>query len=77
MRMPSEKAERRLVIETMSDDMALVVRAMSGAARLRVASDMYARARTMLLNHLRAEHPDWDERHIVREAARRLSHGAV
>ena len=25
----------------------------------------------------RAEHPDWDEERIIREAAHRLSHGAV
>jgi hypothetical protein len=31
----------------------------------------------MIVSHLRFEHADWDERRIIREAARRLSHGAV
>jgi hypothetical protein len=38
---------------------------------------MFASARRMLLSHLHAEHPDWDEARINHEAARRLSHGAV
>jgi hypothetical protein len=65
------------VIEVMDDEMARVIRSKTGAERLRIANDMYASARRMLLSHLRAEHPDWDERRIQQEAARRLSHGAV
>ena len=42
-----------------------------------MASRMFSSARRMLINSLRAEHPDWDEQQINREAARRLSHGAV
>jgi hypothetical protein len=38
---------------------------------------MFGSARRMLLSHLRSVHPDWDQRQIEREAARRLSHGAV
>jgi hypothetical protein len=34
-------------------------------------------ARQMLLTHLRNKHPDWSEPQVSREAARRLSHGAV
>jgi hypothetical protein len=64
-------------IEAMSDDMARIIRAKTGAERLRIASGMYASARKMLLSHLRAEHPDWDEQHIQKETARRLSHGAI
>ena len=65
------------VIEVMDDEMARVIRSKTGAERLRIASEMYVSARRMLLSHLRAEHPDWDERRINQEAARRLSHGAV
>jgi hypothetical protein len=61
----------------MDDDMATIIRAMTGAERLRIASGMYASARRMLLSHLRSEHADWDEGRVVKEAARRLSHGAV
>jgi hypothetical protein len=66
-----------LHIEVMDDDMAAVLRAKTGAERLAIASGMYASARRMLLSHLRAEHPDWDEQQIQRETARRLSHGAM
>ena len=63
-------------IETIDDDMVAVLRAMSGAQRLGVASGMFAAARRMLTSHLRAEHPEWSEPRIVQETARRLSLGA-
>jgi hypothetical protein len=74
-----EAHERRppISFEVIDDEMAKVIRAKSGAERLRIASGMYASARRMLLSHLRAEHPDWDEQRIIREAARRLSHEAT
>ena len=64
-------------IEVVDDEMAEVYRAMTGAQRLKIASDMFASARRMIASHLAAEHPDWDERRIQEETARRLSHGAV
>ena len=64
-------------IEILSEEMAAVFRRKTGAERLRIASRMFASAREMLVNHLRAEHPDWEEGRIHREAARRLSHGAI
>jgi len=63
--------------EVLDDDMAEVFRAMTGAQRLKIASDMFASARRMIASHLAAEHPDWDEQRIQEETARRLSHGAV
>jgi hypothetical protein len=42
-----------------------------------IADGMYTRAPEMLLSHLRFEHPEWNEQQVKREAARRLSHGAV
>jgi len=57
--------------------MAKIIRSKTGAQRLTIASGMYSSARRMLLSHLRAQHPDWEEQRIQREAARRLSHGAV
>lgn len=64
-------------IEVVDEEMARVLRKKSGAERLRIASDMYASARRMLVSQLRSDHPDWDEERINREASRRLSHGAV
>ena len=65
------------VVEVMDDQMAEIIRHKTGMERLKIASDMYSSARRMLMAHLRSEHPDWDERQIVREAARRMSHGAI
>lgn len=64
-------------IEAVSPEMAAILRAKTGAERLAIASSLYASARRMLMSHLRSTHPDWDEPRIVREAARRLSHGAI
>ena len=69
-------SKRKPVIEVMDDDMAAVFRAKTGLERLMIADGMYTRARNMLLSHLRHEHPDWEEKQVIREAARRLSHGA-
>ncbi|HKI03617.1 MAG TPA: hypothetical protein VKK31_16685 [Thermoanaerobaculia bacterium] len=63
--------------EVLDDEMAQVFRAMTGAQRLKIASDLFASARRMIASHLVAEHPDWDEQRIQEETARRLSHGAV
>ncbi len=64
-------------IEVVDERTAEVLRGKTGAERLQIASDMYSSARRMIISHLRAEHPDWDEQQVVEEAARRLSHGAI
>ena len=64
-------------IEVVDDEMAEVLRRKTGAERLAIASAMFASARKMILAKLHEEHPDWDERRINAEAARRLSHGAI
>ncbi len=63
--------------EVLDEEMARVFRTMSGTERLKIASDMFRSARRMIASHLAAEHPDWDERRLQEETARRLSHGAV
>jgi len=72
-----DNRQQPINIEVIDDEMAEILRAKTGAERLKIASDMYASARRMLLSHLRAEHPDWDDQQIQKEAARRLSHGSV
>jgi hypothetical protein len=64
-------------IEVISDDVANVLRQKTGAERLEIASRMFASARRMLVNHLRHIHPDWNDLEVAREAAKRLSHGAI
>lgn len=63
--------------EVVDDDMAEVFRAMTGAQRLKIANNLFESARRMIASHLAAEHPDWDQRRIQEETARRLSHGAI
>ena len=62
-------------IEVVDADMARVLRAKTGAERLRIASGMFASARRMIVSMLIDEHPDWPRSRIDAEAARRLSHG--
>ena len=64
-------------IEVVDPEMADVLRKMTGAERLAVANRMFVFARDLLISHLGAQHPDWDDAHIQAETARRLSHGAV
>ena len=63
-------------IEVVDDKMAQVLRLKTGAERLQIASDMFSSARQMIISMLRSQHPDWDEKKVNAETARRLSHGA-
>lgn len=64
-------------IEVVDDALARVYAMKTGAERLAIASGMFRSAREMLLSHLRTTHPDWSEKRVHREVARRLSHGTV
>jgi hypothetical protein len=70
-------AVRDVRIELLDDAMVAVLRQKTGAERLAIASQMFSGARRMLINHLRAEHPEWETHQVEQEAARRLSHGSV
>jgi hypothetical protein len=63
--------------DILDDDMARILRGMTGVERLKIANDLFVSARRMLASHLAAEHPDWDQDRIERETARRISHGAI
>ena len=67
----------RRQIEVLDDRMAEILRRKTGAERLQIAYGMFSSARRMIISTLRALHPDWDEKQIKAEAARRLSHGAI
>jgi hypothetical protein len=66
----------KVTVEVVDPDMAVILRQKTEAERLRIAWGMWKSARDMLLQLLRAEHPDWSEADIQRETARRLAHGA-
>lgn len=64
-------------IEVIPDEMARVLRAKTGAERLKIASGMFASARKLIQARVRSQHPDWTDQQINTETARRLSHGAI
>jgi hypothetical protein len=64
-------------LEVVDDEMAEIFRRKTGAERLQIAFGLFTSARRMLISHLTSEHPDWDEKKIRCEAARRISRGAV
>ncbi len=61
--------------ETVDDEMAAVFRGKTPVERLRVAFGLWTSTRTMLERLLRSQHPDWDDRTVKGEVARRMSHG--
>jgi hypothetical protein len=64
-------------LEVVDDEMARILRGMTGADRLKIADRMFSSARRMIASHLAAEHPDWDQERIERETSNRISHGSV
>ena len=61
--------------EMIDDEMAAVLRRKTGAERLEIAFGMIRSARTMLENHFRTQHPDWDQTRIQQEASKRIASG--
>jgi len=66
----------RVVIESVDDEITVILRQMTATERLAIAFGMWRSARDMLSSMLRSQHPDWSERRIGAEVAHRLSHGA-
>jgi hypothetical protein len=64
-------------IEAVDAALADVLRRKSGAERLAIANGMFVFARQLIRSRLHAEHPEWDDRKLGAETARRLSHGAI
>jgi hypothetical protein len=63
-------------LETLDATTAELLRGKTPWQRLEMAASMWRTARELIYDHLRQEHPDWNEERIARETARRLSHGA-
>ena len=68
-------APRFSELEILDDKMVRVLSEKTGAERLAIAAGMFRSARRMILSHLRAENPEWDDLRLQSEVARRLSHG--
>lgn len=54
-----------------------MLRSKTPGERLSIACGMWRAARSILMNLLREDHPDWDQHRIDREVASRLSHGSL
>ncbi len=70
-------SSRPPVVETIDDAMADMLRGKTEVERLKIAGRMWRSARVILRAAIRAEHPDWDDQHLNREIACRISHGLV
>jgi len=64
-------------IEVVDDRIAEILREKTSTERLKQAFGMWHSARIQLTYYLKSLHPEWDEKLIQKEVARRLSHGAV
>lgn len=58
-------------VEVIDDRSAAIMRGMTGAQRLAVASAMHESAVRMVGSYLRQQHPDWSDEQIARELRRR------
>ncbi len=64
-------------VEVLDDVMAEILRHKGPQDRLRIGFELWTSAHKMLMTHIRHSHPDWDDRAVEREVARRLLHGSV
>jgi hypothetical protein len=64
-------------IEVVDDTMAEILRHKTPGERIRIGCALWTSARQMLMTHLKKNHPDWDNRRVEKEVAKRLSHGAI
>jgi hypothetical protein len=62
-------------MEIIDPAMVAVLRRKTPAERLAIANGMWRSARDMIRNLIRAEHPDWSQEMVAREAAKRLLRG--
>ena len=64
-------------IEVVDDVVAEILRKKTPAERLKQAFGMWHSARIQLTYFVKSLHPEWEEKQIQKEVARRLSHGAI
>ncbi len=75
--MPPEASHPNPSADDLDPAMIEILRAKTPLEKLSMADAMWRSARDQILLILRARHPDWTEDQVQREAAKRLSHGAV
>ena len=74
--MPSRTGIDPRDIEVIDDGTAELLRGLTGAQRLEIASQMHALVRATIRIDVARRHPDWDEERVKREAGWRLLYGA-
>ncbi len=72
-----DKASRHRGWESVTDEMAAVLRQKTGAERLAMAHRMWRFAYQLVKQSVRNQHPSWSEDQVREEVARRMSHGAI
>lgn len=76
----TQKTKQKLVprkIEVVDDVMAEILRKKTPVERIQIGFSLWTSARKMLTAHLKSTHPEWNEKQISQEVAKRLSHGIV
>jgi Rv0078B-related antitoxin len=63
--------------EVVSDAVAAILRKKTIAERLELAFGLWDFARDFLTLTVKRQHPDWDEKQVRREVARRMSNGNI
>ena len=61
--------------EIVDDEMAVVLRGKTPVERLQIAFGLWTSTKNMLERLLKSQHPDWDDRAVKAEVAKRMSHG--
>ncbi len=64
-------------VEAVDDVMVVIYKNKTPLERLRIAFGLWRSTIILLSNSLHSLHPDWSEKKIERETARRMSHGTV
>lgn len=64
-------------IEVVDNLMAEVLKKKTPSERLQIAFGLWRSVRIQLYHCLRSLHPDWSEEKILKEVAKRISHGAT
>ena len=64
-------------VEALDDAVAEVLRQKRPEERLRIGFDLWISVHKMLATLIGQTHPQWDEKTVEREVARRLLHGAL
>jgi ribosomal protein L16/L10AE len=64
-------------IESVDEAMVEIYKKKTPTQRLQIAFGLWRSVKILLFNSLRSLHPEWDEKRLQREVARRMSHGKV